>query len=344
MIIYIFCILLSIKECGGDNTIVLALVFLSLTSFYMVANKDKMKDILIMIYVLSFVMYPSGFVFLPMFLYDWMEEKKIWQLVSCFFVWIYHMGQVHFRIEFLVLIPLTVYLFYKTKDLKLSKEQKILLRDQEVEKQLLLKKKNELLYNQMKNQVHMAILTERNRIAREIHDHVGHMISSCILQVGAITTIVKREEEKALLGQLKTTLDEAMNQIRSSVHNIFDESVDLEAELKKTIKILEKFHIDFLYDVSGEMEKDIKFSILAVVKEATNNIVKYSNGDKVVLQLREHPAFYQLLISDNGTNKSRNVTGIGLNSMSERIEKLKGIFRINNEYGFEIFISIPKKS
>ena len=48
LIIYIFCILLSIKECGGDNTIVLALVFLSLTSFYMVANKDKMKDILIM--------------------------------------------------------------------------------------------------------------------------------------------------------------------------------------------------------------------------------------------------------------------------------------------------------
>ena len=189
----------------------------------------------------------------------------------------------------------------------------------------------------------MAILTERNRIAREIHDHVGHMISSCILQVGAITTIVKKDEEKALLRQLKTTLDEAMNQIRSSVHNIFDESVDLKAEMEKTLKILEKFNVDFLYDVSGEMEKEIKFSILAVVKEATNNIVKYSNGDSVVLQFREHPAFYQLLVSDNGTNKNSSVPGIGLKSMSERIEKLQGIFRVNDENGFEIFVSIPKK-
>lgn len=343
LIIYIFSILLSVRECGEDNTILLALLFLAFTSFYMVASKDKVKDIIVLAYILIFSIYPLGFVFLPLFLYDWLEEKKVWHLTLCFFVFVYHMERVHFSIELLVLILLAVYLYYKTKDLNLSKKQKILLRDQEAEKQLLLEKKNELLYNQMENQVHMAILTERNRIAREIHDHVGHMISSCILQVGAITTIVKKDEEKALLRQLKTTLDEAMNQIRSSVHNIFDESVDLKAEMEKTLKILEKFNVDFLYDVSGEMEKEIKFSILAVVKEATNNIVKYSNGDSVVLQFREHPAFYQLLVSDNGTNKNSSVPGIGLKSMSERIEKLQGIFRVNDENGFEIFVSIPKK-
>ena len=63
----------------------------------------------------------------------------------------------------------------------------------------------------------------------------------------------------------------------------------------------------------------------------------------MVIQFREHPAFYQLLISDNGTNKISSTSGMGLNSMSERIEKLQGIFRINNEDGFEIFVSIPKK-
>lgn len=344
LIIYIFCSLLSLKEWGVDYTIVYALLFLSLTSFYMATNKEKRKNILIILYLLIFMWYPSTFLFLPLFLYDWIEIKKIWQLVLCFFIGVYHWGEIRVSMEFWILALLAIYLFYKTKDLKLNQKQRILLRDQEAEKQLLLEKKNELLYHQRENQVHMAILTERNRIAREIHDHVGHMISSCILQVGAITTIVKKEEEKVLLRQLKGTLDEAMNQIRSSVHNIFDESVDLKAELEKIIKILEKFDVDFIYDVSGEIEKDIKFSILAVIKEATNNIVKYSNGNKVVLQLREHPAFYQLLISDNGTNKNGSTTGMGLNSMSERIEKLQGIFRINDENGFEIFISIPKKS
>ena len=83
------------------------------------------------------------------------------------------------------------------------------------------KQKQDELLRQQDFEIHAATLAERNRIAREIHDHVGHMISSCILQVGAITTIVKKDEEKALLRQLKTTLDEAMNQIRSSIFRVF---------------------------------------------------------------------------------------------------------------------------
>ena len=70
--------------------------------------------------------------------------------------------------------------------------------------------------------------------------------------------------------------------------------------------------------------------------------MKYSDGDKVAIQFREHPAFYQLVISDNGTSKVRNLNGIGINSMSERIEKIQGNFRINDEKGFEIFATIPK--
>lgn len=345
LFIYFFGILLARKEYGQNDTIILALIFLSLTSFLMVLNHDKIKNLFIMMYILIFIMYPPAFTFFPLFLYDWLwsESKKAWQLWICFFTWLYHKEQVIFSAEVIFLLFFAIYLFNKTKDLDISQKQRIILRDQDTEKQLQLKKKNDFLYQQMENQVHMAILTERNRIAREIHDHVGHMISSCILQVGAITTIVKKEEEKMLLRQLKSTLDEAMNQIRSSVHNIFDESVDLKFEMEKIIKILENFQVDFLYDISTELEKEIKFSILAVVKEATNNIVKYSNGDKVLLQFREHPAFYQLIISDNGTKKASNSDGMGLNSMSERIEKLNGIFRINQERGFEIFVSIPKK-
>ena len=126
LIIYIACILLSLKECSEDVTIVLALIFLSLTSFYMAASQDKIKSVFMVIYLLMFMLYPSGIVFLPLFLYDWLEDKKAWQLVICLFTWIYHMEKVPISCAFLVLIFLVIYLFYKTKDLSLSRKQKIL--------------------------------------------------------------------------------------------------------------------------------------------------------------------------------------------------------------------------
>lgn len=343
LILFFFCIIISEKGYGQDKTVLAALMFFSLTSFYTVIEEKRVKRVLILIYILTFVFFPQSIMFLPLFLYDWLEDKNIWMLGLAFLTFLCHGDRFYFNLEWILLLLVAVYLFYKTKDLKSSRKQKILLRDQEEEKQLLLKKKNELLYQQIEDKVNMATLTERNRIAREIHDHVGHMISSCILQVGAITTIVKKEEEKALLRQLKSTLDDAMNQIRRSVHNIFDESVDLKVELEKSIQLLKEFQVDFLYDVSDDMEKEIKFSVIAIAKEAINNIVKYSNGDRVTIQLREHPAFYQLLVRDNGTKRNGNHSGMGLNSMRERVEHLQGVFRVNEEEEFELFITIPRR-
>ena len=61
--------------------------------------------------------------------------------------------------------------------------------------------------------IHAATLKERNRIAREIHDHVGHMLSRSILQLGAILAINKDEKLDIPLRGLKDSLDTAMNNI-----------------------------------------------------------------------------------------------------------------------------------
>ena len=73
--------------------------------------------------------------------------------------------------------------------------------------------------------------------------------------------------------------------------------------------------------------------------------MRHSNADKVQITVREHPSFYQLVISDNGTRKTdiSVSSGMGLSSMQERIQALNGVLRIQTETGFRIFITIPKK-
>lgn len=196
-------------------------------------------------------------------------------------------------------------------------------------------------------EIHAATLAERNRIAREIHDHVGHMISRAILQLGAIMTINKEEKLKEPLGSLKDSLDTAMNNIRESVHDIKDEALDLEYMIKDVLNVYDSFDVVLDYDMSQYASKELKYCFVAVIKEALTNTVKHSNASKVKIVVREHPALYQLLIEDNGNlsiSKKSDGTGIGLDNMRERVSAFNGNMLITKEQGFKIFISIPKEN
>ena len=71
-------------------------------------------------------------------------------------------------------------------------------------------------------------MQERNRIAREIHDNVGHMLTRAILLLGAVKTINQDQKITDSLTLLEDTLTQTMDNIRSSVHNLHDNSIDLQ--------------------------------------------------------------------------------------------------------------------
>lgn len=71
----------------------------------------------------------------------------------------------------------------------------------------------------------LATLNERNRIAREIHDNVGHLLSRSLLQVGALQVVNRDETVRQGLDTMRDTLSGAMDSIRRSVHDLHDESV-----------------------------------------------------------------------------------------------------------------------
>lgn len=210
----------------------------------------------------------------------------------------------------------------------------------------MLSNKNRNLLIQQEQEIRIAILDERNRIAREIHDHVGHLLSSSLLQIGAIQAIQKEEALKEPLQNLRDTLSQGMDNVRSSVHDLHDDAVDLQLTLKRLLKEYSFCKTSLEYDVLHPLSQQTIYHILAIVKESMNNTMKHSNATSYRITLREQPAFYQLILADNGTRQSSvplQNKGIGLHNIRERVEDMHGYLNITRTPGFQIYITLPKE-
>lgn len=227
------------------------------------------------------------------------------------------------------------------ENLQLKEELKV-LHDDQTEKDMIQKEHDRMLMENQNNMIYMATLKERNRIAREIHDNVGHTLTRSILQLGAIKAINKEPVLKKPLDDLHGSLGDAMTNIRKSVHDLHDESIDLESSIRQLTEGISALDIHVDYDMSNAIPKDIKYSFIAITKEAVSNAVKHSNGDTLDILLREHPGFYQLIVKDNGTDIKINDTGIGLANITDRVNAMKGTLKISTDKGFKLLITVAK--
>ncbi len=222
-------------------------------------------------------------------------------------------------------------------------------RDDSVELTLLLKEKNQTLLENQDYEIYTATLRERNRIAREIHDHVGHMLSRAILMVGAMKAVNREETMTEPIKALEDTLNTAMTNIRESVHDLHDDSVNLKEVLEEIVEEYGFCPVELKYDMGNQIPREVKYSFIAIVKEALHNVAKHSNATEVCVTVREHPALYQLVIEDNGNiGKEQNGTesggqGMGVQNMKDRIHALGGTIQIGCRKGFRIFITVPGK-
>lgn len=231
------------------------------------------------------------------------------------------------------------------------------IRDDSEEHTLLLSEKNKALLEKQDYEIYAATLRERNKIAREIHDNVGHVLSRSILMTAACKTINKNDSLDPLLGNLEESLNGAMNSIRSSVHDLHDDAIDLEDAIKGLVKDFTFCPVNLTCDMSRQIPREVKYSLISITKEGLSNVMRHSNADSVDILLREHPALYQLCIEDNGTpengipdiqtgsdsNKAKNISGgMGLSNIRDRAKALGGTVQITQENGFRIFVTIPK--
>ena len=335
---------------------------------------DRALDLILAVYILSGLFFAPSFFMLPYAAMVFRKKKYtasrmaaavvgIAVFVDCIlrikhiapgfgrYLWLtkLHDTILNDILEVVLLMAFAIMLSYFT-ELLLGYQMKLhSMRDASMEHDMLMEQMNHQLIEKQNAQIYNATLKERNRIAREIHDNVGHMITRSILQVGAIGVINTDEKLKAPISDLKSTLDTAMDSMRKSVHDLYDESVDLRQALAKLKPTDSAFAFSLEYDCEDDVSRDVKYAFIAIAKEAVNNAVKHSNGDEIRIIVREHPAFYQLEIMDNGTSvDERSLSGetgdgIGIKNIKERVAAIGGTMRIKEDDGFRIFVTLMKK-
>lgn len=336
-----------------DSSISVLPVFVFVTAFGISClntyyDQPKVTVLTGCFYLYLCMQIPPFCLLLPLIFYDFFT-RKLWFLpivgtAACLRYLTIDFQPLHLSI--LVYFLLSYLLCYRTRNFQKLSQQLKNSRDNSRELNLLLENKNKDLLEKQDYEIHLATLKERNRIAREIHDNVGHMLSRSILQTGALLAVNKDNNLKAPLLSVKDTLSSAMDSIRKSVHDLHDESIDLYDTIRTILKDYQSYETTLEYDMSDTIPRNVKYCFIMLIKEGLSNIVKHSDAGHIVILVREHPSFYQIQISDNGNPVSGNTAshGIGLENMQERVQALHGTFRTSMDNGFKIFASIPKNT
>ncbi|SCG82184.1 Sensor histidine kinase yxjM [Proteiniborus sp. DW1] len=309
-------------------------------------EKQFITIVIFVIYIIASLFIPALLFLVPLLCYDvvLMDPKWLWALSVIPLILNFTEVQPESRLLIAAFILFTYVLKSRTVSLQILEKDYHVLRDNAKEISMQLEKQNKELLEKQDYEINLATLTERNRIARDIHDNVGHLLSRCILQIGALLAINKDDKTKESLVVIKDTLSEAMDSIRDSVHNLHEKAIDLHTEIQKLIENFNFCPISFDYDIESNIKKDIKNCFITITKEALSNIIKHSNATEASITVREHPSLYQLIIKDNGSPCNYNSeNGIGIKNITDRVTSLGGNVNISTDKGFRIFISIPKK-
>lgn len=358
LILLLCCTTLYLFQADTSLIIVPVIITIVLSSLFVYFEKLQIKLAGNALYAILCLFFPHMIIFLPVLLYDIIHSRYQLILIIVPFLYFYNASEYSaFVISFTsVAIAFSFLIKMRTDRLNTLKTEYNDLRDNSAKMSQLLEEKNRSLLQNQDYEINLATLNERNRISKEIHDNIGHLLSRALLQVGALLTITKEDVTKEGLSDLKESLSTGMDQIRNSIHNMYDESVDLYMQLERLVKEFTFCPIKYDYDIKNPPPLPLKQSLIAITKESLANIIRHSNATKVTLLLREHPAMYQLIIQDNGNldeltkkaltkafMKQEFEEGMGLRNITDRVKGFGGNINITVEHGFKLFISIPKK-
>ena len=316
-------------------------------------------------YIMVTVFVPPFVPFAPLALYDIAQRVRrehVWVALGagaifvCALVAYAHAGALPTRALLLtaILSVAATLLSLRTAQLEREQERMRRTRDELQERALALEARNRDLADRQDYEVELATLAERARIAREIHDNVGHQLTRASLQTEALRVVHANEPGVAAdFADVKRTVDEALQLVRSSVHALNDNAANLSVQLER---IVEGARSDGGPQIELEVlaehaPANVANCFTAVLREALSNAIRHACAHAVTVRCMEHPSFYQLIVTDDGAGgvqaSSRGTAeGMGLGSMRERVEALGGTFTAGPRAGaggWRVFATVPKQ-
>ncbi|CAM3884387.1 sensor histidine kinase [Cohnella lubricantis] len=199
-----------------------------------------------------------------------------------------------------------------------------------------------------------AVLQERTRIAREMHDSVGHSLTSMIVQLQAMRYMLRENPERAAhsLEELLSVARQGLTDIRTSIHALADDQSmpgvsTLESLLART-EASSSIRCRLKNDLNGTaLSAETVQTLFRVLQEALTNVIRHSRATIVDVELRAENGNVEMRIRDNGElGLDRGIPeGFGLRSMRARLEEMGGslIYRAVEPSGFEIVAVVPNE-
>lgn len=243
---------------------------------------------------------------------------------------------------FLVIISGTFGIYvhrYSMRIMKLTTEY-----DRERQLRFRLEKTKASLIASQEEQAHLTEVTERNRIARQIHDNLGHSLSGLFMQLQAAEKMLAIDDTKAkqLLTNSITGLSNSIDLLRNTVHNL---------------KPIEKLGMDYIQKIIDEFQYcPVSFKtfgdwqrlspsylelLATTIKEGLTNASRYSKATRIEIEIEVTEAYARLYIKDNGVGCPNVQEGLGLSGIKERVRAVNGHVSITPNDGFMIVCFIP---
>jgi signal transduction histidine kinase len=190
----------------------------------------------------------------------------------------------------------------------------------------------------------LSVLSERNRLALELHDAVSQKLFSMVLTAEAVGTLLDRDTPAARekVSRLRELAEEALGELRSLIEELRPPDLDrdgLPGAIRKQVEVLEELHgIEIDLDVdealdAGDGERDRQ--VLRIAQEALQNALRHAGAHHIAVRLASVNGGLALEVEDDGVGfvpddpqlRSRR---LGLTSMEERAERLGGRLEIRS--------------
>jgi signal transduction histidine kinase/ligand-binding sensor domain-containing protein len=246
----------------------------------------------------------------------------------------------------------------RVAEIQIRKNEKKLLQAVQVEKKLLKK-----LNDQQKLQLEAIVNTEekeRMRIAKDLHDGIGQLISSIKLNLGAALSKLQRSDlttAEDLIDKSNESINRIAQELRNISYNLLPPSLEqfglasaIEEEVDR-LRDQSDVYVNFDYATTNvKFDQKIELMLFRVFQELLNNALRHAKAREITIQLIEHERDLMLMVEDDGVGFSLNRASNkkfsgGLKNIQSRIELIKGELKIDSgqESGTTVTVVIPLK-
>jgi signal transduction histidine kinase len=197
----------------------------------------------------------------------------------------------------------------------------------------------------------LAMTQERNRLAREIHDNLGHTLTIVNVQIEAAKVVMDSDPGRALdaMNKAQDLAQKGLTRVRESVAALRESPVSnrpLSGAIASLVKEAQSRGIVTEFKVAGEpqdLEDKVALALYRAAQEGLTNVRRHARASRVDVLLGFQPSEVRLEVRDNGVGAAKTAGGFGLLGIRERMQLLGGRLEISTGAGrgFRLTASVP---